>query len=63
MSDPSGPSRAWAGLTLVATMIRSGGAGLGVGALIGLPVPLALTGFFSELVAGFAVVYARFRNI
>lgn len=48
---------------LVATILLCTGIGLGVGALVGLPVPLALAGLFLGSVAGFALVYTRFRDI
>lgn len=48
---------------LLATVLLCTGAGLGVGALVGLAVPLALAGLFLGSVAGFALVYARFRDI
>ena len=63
MTEPSPPNPAGAGLTLVVTMVLCGGAGLGLGALVGLPVLLGLVGLFAGLVAGFALVYTRFRNI
>jgi hypothetical protein len=63
MTEPSASSPAGAGLTLVATMLLCGGAGLGIGALVGLAVPLGITGLFVGLVAGFALVYTRFRDI
>jgi hypothetical protein len=63
MTDPSRPSPAGAGLTLVATMLLCGAAGLGLGALLGLAVPLGIAGLFAGTVAGFALVYARFRDI
>ena len=45
------------------TIVLCGGIGLGLGALVGLPVPLGLAGLFMGLVAGFALVYTRFRDI
>jgi hypothetical protein len=63
MSSPSGMNPAGAGLTLVATAVLCGGVGLGGGALIGSPVPVGLAGFFAGLVAGFALVYSRYRDI
>jgi hypothetical protein len=50
-------------MTLVATVLLCGAAGLGVGALVGLPVPFALAGFFAGLAVGFALVYSRFKDI
>lgn len=63
MSESRGPDPKGAGLTLVAAVILLGGLGLGVGALVGLPVPFALAGFFGGLVVGFALVYSRFEDI
>jgi hypothetical protein len=63
MTKPSGSSPAGAGLTLVATMLLFGGAGLGLGAFVDLAVPLGITGLFAGLFVGFALVYARFKDI
>lgn len=52
-----------AGFLLVASIIALGGAGLGLGALLGAPVPLALVGLFAGLVVGFLVVHSRFKDI
>lgn len=57
-ADPKG-----AGMTLVAALLLCGGAGLGIGALLGLPVPFALAGLFAGLAVGFALVYTRFKDI
>jgi hypothetical protein len=54
---------ATAGMQLIGTIVGCGAVGLGVGSLVGLAVPLGLLGFFVGLVAGFALVYARFRRI
>ena len=37
--------------------------GLGIGALVGAPAPLAILGGAVGLAAGFWLVYSRFRNI
>jgi len=63
MTDPSRPSPAGAGLTLVATMLLCGAVGLGAGALFDLAVPLGIAGLFIGIAAGFALVYSRFRDI
>ena len=63
MSDPSRPSPAGAGLTLVATMLLCGGAGFAIGAVFDFAVPLGLAGLFAGLFAGFALVYTRFRDL
>jgi hypothetical protein len=56
-------SPATAGMLLVATIVSLGAAGLGIGALVGLPVPFALAGVFAGVGVGFALVYSRFRDI
>jgi hypothetical protein len=56
-------SPATAGMLLVATIVTLGGAGLGLGALVGLPLPFALAGVFAGLAVGFALVYSRFKDI
>ena len=48
---------------LLATIVSCAAAGFGIGALIGFAVPLGLAGFFAGLIAGFALVHARFRRI
>jgi hypothetical protein len=48
---------------LVVTMLLCGAAGLGAGVLVGSPALLGIVGFFAGVVAGFAVVYARFKNV
>jgi len=44
-------------------MIGCAAAGYGLGSLLGLAVPLGLAGLFAGLVAGLALVYARFRRL
>lgn len=63
MTDPSPRNAAGAGLTLVATIILCAGVGLAIGALAGAPVPFLLAGLFAGLVAGFALVYSRFKDL
>jgi len=60
-SPGSGP--AGAGLLLISTILVCAGAGLGIGALIGAPVPLAFAGGAIGVVAGFWHVYSRFKDI
>ena len=57
-SDPAS-----AGVMLLVTLALSAGAGFGIGALVGLTVPLGLVGLFAGLIAGFALVYTRFKNV
>ena len=58
---PQGPHPAVAGSMLLATIVLCSAAGFGLGALIGLAVPLGLAGVFLGLIGGVAVVYARFK--
>jgi hypothetical protein len=44
-------------------MIAGAAAGYGLGSLLDLAVPLGLAGLFAGLVAGLALVYARFRRV
>jgi hypothetical protein len=39
------------------------GAGTGLGVLVDAPIALGLAGLFIGLVAGFALVYSRFKDI
>ena len=48
---------------MIGAMIGCAAAGYGLGSLVGLAVPLGLAGLFAGLVAGLALVYARFRRI
>jgi hypothetical protein len=57
-SDPAS-----AGVMLLVTIALCAGAGFGIGALVGLAVPLGLGGVFAGLIAGFALVYTRFKNV
>jgi hypothetical protein len=57
-SDPAS-----AGIMLLVTIVLCAGAGFGIGALVGLAVPLGLVGLFAGLIAGFALVYTRFKNV
>jgi hypothetical protein len=63
MTEPRRRDPAVAGAMLLATIVSCAGAGFGIGALIGFPVPLGLLGFFLGLIAGFALVYARFKRV
>jgi len=57
-SDPAS-----AGIMLLATLVSCAAIGFGIGALVGLAVPLGLVGLFVGLIAGFALVYTRFKNV
>ena len=52
-----------AGLMLVVTIALSAGIGFAAGSLVGLAVPLGLAGVFVGLIAGFALVYTRFKHL
>jgi hypothetical protein len=54
---------ATAGLFVVVAMIVGAAVGYGLGSLVGLAVPLGLIGLFAGLAGGFALVYARFRDL
>ena len=59
----SGADAAAAGLMVVAAMAIGALSGFGLGSLVGLEVPLVLVGLFAGSVGGFALVYARFRDV
>ncbi len=52
-----------AGSLALATLLICIGIGVGIGLLVGAVGPLLLVGFFIGVVAGFVVVYARFKDI
>ncbi len=60
---PTRVDAATAGLSLIAAMLGGSAVGYGLGSLVGLAVPLGLLGLFAGLVAGLALVYARFRRL
>ena len=60
---PTRVDAATAGLSLIAAMLAGSVAGYGLGSLVGPAVPLGLLGLFAGLVAGLALVYARFRRL
>ena len=66
MTDP--PSRptmrgAVAGSLVVATIVLCGAVGLGVGAVVGVPVPLGVACVFIGAVIGNVVVARRFSDL
>jgi hypothetical protein len=50
-------------MSVVGLMIVGAVAGYGLGSLVGLAIPFGLGGLFAGLVAGLALVYARFRRL
>jgi hypothetical protein len=50
-------------MMLVVTIVACAAVGLGIGALLGAPGPLAGLGGFVGLFVGFAVVYSRFKDL
>jgi hypothetical protein len=58
MTSPAG-----AGALLIGTILACAAVGLGLGALLGAPAPLALIGGGVGVVWGFWVVYRRFKDI
>jgi hypothetical protein len=63
MSQSPGGSTAGAGALLIAAILGCAGIGLGIGALLGPEVPLAMAGGAVGVVVGFRIVYRRFRDI
>jgi hypothetical protein len=59
------PSRdaAAAGALVIGAMAGCAAATFGLGSLVGIAVPAGLAGLFAGLVAGLALVYARFRRV
>ncbi len=58
MTGPAG-----AGALLIGTIVTCAAAGLGIGALLGAPLPLALAGGAVGVVGGFWLVYRTFKEI
>jgi hypothetical protein len=52
-----------AGSLIVASIILCAGIGFGIGALVGLPVPLGIAGLFAGVAVGLALVITRFRDL
>lgn len=52
-----------AGMLIVASIVLCGGAGLGLGSLVGASALLAIAGVFVGLVVGLGLVHARFRDL
>jgi hypothetical protein len=62
-SPPTRAVAATAGVSVVGAMIAGAAAGYGLGSLVDLAIPFGLVGLFAGLVAGLALVYARFRKL
>jgi hypothetical protein len=60
---PTRADAATAGISVIAGMLAGSAVECGLGSLLGLAVPFGLLGLFGGLVAGFALVYARFRRL
>jgi hypothetical protein len=60
---PTRVDAATAGISVIGAMLAGSVVGYGLGSLLGLAVPFGLLGLFGGLVAGFALVYARFRRL
>jgi hypothetical protein len=60
---PGRPDVLAAGALMIASLVLCTLAGLGVGALIGAPGPLAALGAAAGLPLGFWLVYRRYRGI
>jgi len=58
-----GSSPAEAGSLLIGTWLACAGVALGVGELVGAPVPFAIAGALLGPVAGTAVVRSRYRDV
>jgi hypothetical protein len=58
-----GAGPAGAGALLIGTIVACAAVGLGIGAVVGAPVLLALVGGFAGVGAGMWLVYDRFRDL
>ena len=52
-----------AGLMIVSSAVVCAAAGLGLGALVGAPLALAVVGVFVGFGLGFKLVYTRFKDV
>ena len=60
---PAGSDPAVAGSLIVASIILCAAIGFGVGALVGLAVPLGIVGLFVGVAVGIVLVITRFRDL
>jgi hypothetical protein len=63
MNESPAKGTAGAGALLIASILACAGIGLGLGALVGVPVALAMAGGAVGLIVGFRLVYSRFKQI
>lgn len=63
MSESPAKGTAGAGALLIATILFCAGLGLAVGLVVGAAAPIALAGGGVGVIAGFWVVYSRFKDI
>jgi hypothetical protein len=64
MTNDRPPARgAVAGSILIAAVLLCAGVGLGVGALVGAPVPLLMVGLGVGFAAGIALVHKHFSDL
>jgi hypothetical protein len=60
---PEPPNGAVAGFLLISVVVLCGGIGAGLGALVDAVALLAIVGVFIGFLAGFALVYSRYRTL
>lgn len=63
MSQSPGASPAAAGALLIGSILACAGVGLGIGALVGATLPLAIAAGAIGVIVGFRLVYNRFKQI
>jgi hypothetical protein len=63
VTQSPGTGPAGAGILLITTILVCAAIGLGIGALVGAPVALALVGGAIGVGVGFWNVYSRFKDI
>lgn len=63
MTQSPARGTAGAGALLIGAILGFAGLGLGLGALLGAEVPLAMVGGAVGVVVGFRIVYRRFKDI
>lgn len=62
-ASAAGSAPVVAGSLILGSMLGCAAIGFGLGALIGVAVPVGLAGLFAGLVVGFVLVHDRFRDI